>query len=184
MLSEDAYYRDQTHLSFAERERRNYDHPDAIEQNLLARHLGELREGRAVDAPVYDYGQHTRADQTRRIEPASVLIIEGILVLANPAVRDLTDLKLYIDAPLDVCLLRRLRRDVEERDRSVDSVAQQYLDTVRPGYHRFVRPSAEYADLVITRGGRNRVALDTVRRAVLDRVSESASPQASVGEGA
>ncbi|MEM6301099.1 MAG: uridine kinase [Pseudomonadota bacterium] len=172
-LAEDSYYRDQSDLSFQAREQRNYDHPDAIEQDLMAQHLRVLREGNSVQVPVYDYARHTRAEEKRSVDPAPILIVEGILVLTNAELRSLVDLKLFIDAPLDVCLLRRMQRDVQERARTIESVAQQYLATVRPGYHNFVRPSAEHADLVVTGGGRNSVALDTVRRAILGRVREA-----------
>jgi uridine kinase len=167
LIKEDAYYRDQAHLPLAEREKQNYDHPDAIEQDLLARHLEALSRGEAVDSPLYDYSLHTRRSETLRIEPASVIIVEGILLLTHTALRERFDIKFYMDTPLDICLLRRMERDIRERGRSLESVISQYQATVRPMYHEFIRPSMRYADMVITRGGRNRVALDVVRGMLL-----------------
>jgi uridine kinase len=167
LIKEDAYYRDQAHLPFAEREKQNYDHPDAIEQDLLAGHLEALSRGEAVDSPLYDYSLHTRRSETLRIEPASVIIVEGILLLTHTMLRERFDIKFYMDTPLDICLLRRMERDIRERGRSLESVVSQYQATVRPMYHEFIRPSMRYADMVITRGGRNRVALDVVRGMLL-----------------
>ena len=167
LIKEDAYYRDQRHIPLKDREAVNYDHPDALEQDLLARHLQELSAGRAVDAPLYDYTVHSRRSETVRIEPAAVIIVEGILLLTHAGLRNAFDIKFYMDTPLDICLLRRMARDIKERGRSLDSVTSQYQDTVRPMYHEFIRPSVRYADMVITRGGRNRVALDVVRNMLL-----------------
>lgn len=167
LIKEDAYYRDQTHLSFAEREVVNYDHPQAIEQDLLADHLHRLRSGEPIEVPVYDYAQHTRSDRTVTVEPARVIVVEGILLLTNKALRDAFDMRFYMDTALDVCLLRRIQRDVRERGRTLESVIKQYEATVRPMYQEFIAPSSRHADMVITRGGRNRVALDVVRTMVL-----------------
>ncbi len=162
-IREDSYYRDQTDLSLAEREKVNYDHPKAIEQDLLAEHLNRLRAGEAVQAPVYDYAVHTRSDETERLEPAPLIIVEGILLLTNAALREAFDVCFFMDTPLDICLLRRIDRDVRERGRTLESVLRQYEDSVRPMYHEFIAPSARHADMLITRGGRNRVALEIVR---------------------
>jgi uridine kinase len=167
LMKEDAYYRDQAHLPLKEREQQNYDHPDAIEQDLLATHLQALAHGEAVESPLYDYALHTRRPKTLRIEPASVIIVEGILLLAHAGLRDACDIKFYMDTPLDICLLRRMQRDIRERGRTLESVVSQYQATVRPMYQEFIRPSMRHADMVITRGGRNRVALDVVRNTVL-----------------
>ena len=175
LLKEDAYYRDQSHKTLDEREAVNYDHPDALEHELLSAHLQQLREGKAVDVPVYDYTVHTRAAEVERVEPAEVIIVEGILLLASEALRDSFDMRFYMDTALDICLLRRLDRDMRERGRSLESVVTQYQDTVRPMYYRYIRPSAEYADMVITGGGKNRVALDVVRSVLLERAQESRS---------
>ena len=163
LLREDAYYRDQSSLPLAERAAVNYDHPQAIEQDLLFEHLTELREGRAIEAPLYDYAVHTRRVETQRIEPAPIIVVEGILLLTHPELRSVFDIRFFMDTPLDICLLRRIDRDVRERGRSLASVIDQYQSTVRPMYQEFIAPSARYADMVITRGGRNRVALDFVR---------------------
>ncbi len=167
LIKEDAYYRDQSHLSLEEREIVNYDHPQAIEQELLASHLQALRTGESVEAPVYDYTVHTRRPETVTLEPATVIVVEGILLLSNPGLREVFDIKFYMDTPLDICLLRRIERDVRERGRTLESVTSQYHETVRPMYHEFIAPSARFADMIITGGGRNRVALDVVRGVVM-----------------
>ncbi|GAB5414546.1 MAG: uridine kinase [Congregibacter sp.] len=168
LIQEDAYYRDQSHKAFSERELANYDHPDAIEYELLETQLRELCEGRAVSAPLYDYSQHTRSAETRELRPAPVIILEGILLLTQRSIRDLCDMKFFLDTPLDICLLRRIQRDLIERGRSLESIVSQYESTVRPMYKRFIEPSARHADMLIARGGKNRVALDLVRLTVLD----------------
>lgn len=183
LIKEDAYYRDQAHIALKDRETVNYDHPDAIEQDLLASHLRTLSSGQAIDSPLYDYTVHTRRPETRRIEPAEVVIVEGILLLTHGELRDACDIKFYMDTPLDICLLRRMARDLKERGRSLESVTTQYQETVRPMYHQFIRPSVRHADMVITRGGKNRVALDVVRNMLLSlslSLSQSVTEQ---GEG-
>ena len=159
IVNEDSYYRRRDELPFADREKINYDHPAAIEHELLVEHLAALRRGEAVEVPRYDYGQHNRHAQTDRLEPSKVLILEGILILHIPELRELLDLKLYVDVPMDICLARRLRRDMVERDRSLDSVLQQYDTTVRPMFFQFIEPSKQHADLIIPHGGENRSAL-------------------------
>ena len=159
IVNEDSYYRRRDDLPFADREKINYDHPAAIEHELLVEHLAALRRGEAVEVPRYDYGQHNRHAQTDRLEPSKVLILEGILILHIPELRELLDLKLYVDVPMDICLARRLRRDMVERDRSLDSVLQQYDTTVRPMFFQFIEPSKQHADLIIPHGGENRSAL-------------------------
>ena len=159
IVNEDSYYRRRDELPFADREKINYDHPAAIEHELLVEHLAALRRWEAVEVPRYDYGQHNRHAETDRLEPAKVLILEGILILHIPELRELLDLKLYVDVPMDICLARRLRRDMVERDRSLDSVLQQYDTTVRPMFFQFIEPSKQHADLIIPHGGENRSAL-------------------------
>ena len=159
IVNEDSYYRRRDDLPFADREKINYDHPAAIEHELLVEHLAALRRGEAVEVPRYDYCQHNRHAETDRLEPAKVLILEGILILHIPELRELLDLKLYVDVPMDICLARRLRRDMVERDRSLDSVLQQYDTTVRPMFFQFIEPSKQHADLIIPHGGENRSAL-------------------------
>ena len=171
LISEDSYYRDQGAVPLAERERVNYDHPDAIEQDLLLSHLSALRAGEGVEVPVYDYERHTRASQRERVAPAPVVLVEGILLLAHPGLRDFFDIRFFVDTPLDLCLLRRLSRDTDERGRSVADVLRQYEETVRPMYFEFIQPSARHADMVITGGGRNTAALDVVKRLVLSHLA-------------
>ena len=161
-IPHDAYYRDHSHLPMEERSKVNYDHPDSLETELLVEHLKALRAGQAVEIPVYDFTTHSRTQQTRRIEPASVVLVEGILVFAEPALRDLFDVKLYVDTDADVRFIRRLQRDIEERGRSVRSVCEQYLTTVRPMHLEFVEPSKRYADVIIPEGGFNEVAISMV----------------------
>ena len=172
-ITEDAYYRDQASVPVNERDKVNYDHPDALEHDLLAEHLTCLRNGEAVKVPVYDYAVHTRSSQVVDVKPTPVIVVEGILLLSNEELRDCFDVCFYLDAPLDVCLVRRLERDTRERGRSLESILEQYLATVRPMYHRFIKPSAEFADMVITGGGRNLAALDVVRSLVVDRAKAS-----------
>jgi uridine kinase len=169
ILHEDSYYRRRDDLPFEQRERINYDHPEAIEHELLIQHLETMRRGEPVDVPVYDYGKHNRHADTKRLEPSRVLILEGILVLHVPELRELLDLKIYVDVPMDVCLSRRLRRDMVERERSLDSVLQQYHRTVRPMFFQFIEPSKQHADLIVPHGGENPNAL-SVLLSHLDRL--------------
>ncbi len=161
-IPHDAYYRDLSHLPPEERSRVNFDHPDALETELLIEHLKALRAGRPVEIPVYDFTTHTRKKETRRVEPQRVILVEGILVFAEPALRELFDVKIYVDTDADIRFIRRLRRDVAERGRTVESVIEQYLRTVRPMHLEFVEPSKRYADVIIPEGGFNEVALDMV----------------------
>lgn len=163
LLREDAYYRDQSHLPLEKRREVNYDHPQAIEQDLLLAQLQALRAGQAVEVPCYDYTLHTRCRETQRVEPAPIIVVEGILLLTHADLRAAFDIRFFMDTPLDICLLRRIERDVRERGRSLDSVIGQYQGSVRPMYQEFIAPSACHADMVITGGGRNRVALDFLR---------------------
>lgn len=161
-IPHDAYYRDLSHLPLHERVQVNFDHPDSLETELLIEHLKELRAGRSVEIPVYDFTTHTRTDQTRRVKPAPVILVEGILVFAERELRQLFDVKLYVDTDADVRFIRRLRRDIEERNRTVESVCEQYLSTVRPMQLEFVEPSKRYADVIIPEGGFNEVAIEMV----------------------
>lgn len=161
-IPHDAYYRDLSHLPPEERIKVNFDHPDSLETDLLIEHLKQLKAGQPVDIPVYDFTTHTRTNQTRRVGPAPVILVEGILVFAEPALRELFDVKLYVDTDADVRLIRRIQRDVRERGRSLESVLQQYLTTVRPMHLEFVEPSKRYADVIIPEGGHNEVAIEMV----------------------
>jgi uridine kinase len=166
ILAEDAYYRDQSHLPMAERELTNYDHPDAFEHELLVQHLEDLAAGKAVEIPAYDFSKHTRVKQTRCIQPAKVVIVEGILLLSDARLCELFDIKVFVDTPLDICLLRRIKRDLQERGRTLDSITAQYNATVRPMYFEFIAPSRAQADLVVTRGGKNRIAIDVLKQKI------------------
>jgi len=161
-IPHDAYYRDLGRLPLAQRVQVNFDHPNSLETELLVEHLKALRGERAVEIPVYDFTTHTRTGQTRRVEPAPVILVEGILIFAEPALRELLDVRLYVDTDADVRFIRRLRRDVEERGSSVESVCDQYLSTVRPMHLEFVEPSKRHADVIIPEGGFNEIATEMV----------------------
>ncbi len=162
LIQQDSYYKDQSHLPMEERVRINYDHPDSIDTALLIRHLQELIAGRPVEVPIYDFTTYTRTPHTRRVEPRPVILVEGILVFVEKALRDLFDIKIYVDADPDIRFIRRLRRDLAERGRTLESVIQQYLSTVRPMHLEFVEPSKRYADIIIPEGGFNTVVLDMI----------------------
>lgn len=162
ILNEDAYYRDRSDLSYEQRCLINYDHPDALEHELLAEHLAALRNGDAIQVPSYDYSKHNRMSETLEFIPSTVVILEGILLLSEPKLREQLDLKVFVDVPMDVCLTRRLRRDIQERGRSLDSVLQQYETTVRPMFFEFIDPSKQFADLIVPRGGENPNALNVL----------------------
>ncbi len=161
-IPHDAYYRDLSHLPYHLRMQVNFDHPDSLETELLVEHLRKLKAGEPVEIPVYDFTTHTRTSRTQRIGPAPVILVEGILVFAEPALRELFDVKLYVDTDADLRFIRRLQRDVQERGRTLESVIQQYLTTVRPMHLEFVEPSKRYADVIIPEGGFNEVAIEMV----------------------
>jgi uridine kinase len=161
-IPHDAYYRELGHLPREERARVNFDHPDSLETELLVEHLKVLCAGQAVEIPIYDFTTHMRTKETRRVEPAPVILVEGILIFVEPELRKLLDVKLYVDTDADVRFIRRLQRDVHERRRSVESVCEQYLTTVRPMHQEFVEPSKRYADVIIPEGGFNEVAIEMV----------------------
>lgn len=162
VLDHDAYYRDLSHLPPDERARFNFDHPDALETELMREHLDQLLLDNPIEKPVYDFTSHTRADETETVEPRPVIIIEGILVLAEPLLLERMDIKIFVDAADDIRLMRRIRRDLQERGRSIESVLQQYERTVRPMHLEFVEPSKRKADIIIPRGGHNQVAIHMV----------------------
>jgi uridine kinase len=167
VIRHDDYYKAQTEKPMEERVKQNYDCPDAFDTDLMAEHISALRKGESIDCPVYDYMVHDRSDKVRKIDPRPVLIIDGILVLAEPALRDLMDIKIYVDTDADIRILRRIRRDVHQRNRTMDSVIDQYLATVKPMHEQYVEPSRKHADIIIPEGGYNMVALEMV----CDRVS-------------
>ncbi len=161
-VQHDAYYRDQSGKPFEERSRVNYDHPDSLETELLIAQLKQLRSGQAIEAPVYDFATHTRKRETRHIDPRSIILVEGILILSDPALRQLFDVKIFVDTDADLRLIRRLQRDMAERGRTFESVITQYTETVRPMHLEFVEPSKRYADVIIPEGGFNLVALEMI----------------------
>lgn len=158
----DAYYRDASHLPPAERAQLNYDHPDSLENDLLILHLRQLQAGKPVEIPTYDFVTHSRRAETRHVDPQPVIMVEGILIFADKRLRDLMDMKIYIDTDADLRFIRRLQRDIEERGRAPMSVINQYLNTVRPMHLEFVEPSKRYADVIIPEGGHNEVAIEMV----------------------
>lgn len=162
VLDHDAYYRDLSHLPPEERAQFNFDHPNALETDLLRRHLDALLEGYTIEKPCYNFATHSRLEETQTIYPHPVVIIEGILVLAEPTLRECMDIKIFVDTADDIRLLRRIRRDIEDRGRSISSVLTQYEKTVRPMYIEFVEPSKRHADLILPRGGHNKVGIDLV----------------------
>ena len=171
VIKHDDYYLSQHDKTYEERTRINYDSPDAFDTELMAEHLRMLKMGFAIDCPVYDYTQHDRSDQVKRIEPSEVLIIDGILVLADPRLRAFMDIKIFVDTDADIRILRRIRRDVNERGRSLDSVIDQYLSTVKPMHEMYVEPSKKYADIIIPEGGYNLVAMEMIENRVMAHLS-------------
>ncbi|WP_428267778.1 uridine kinase [Haliangium sp.] len=162
IIEHDAYYRDLSQLAPDQRAQVNYDHPNALESDLLVEHLAMLRAGAAVDVPIYDFVQHTRKPETMRVVPAPVIIVEGILVFVEERLRSQFDIKIFVDTDADIRLIRRIRRDLEQRGRSFTSVREQYYDTVRPMHLAYVEPSKRWADLIIPEGGDNHIALDVL----------------------
>ncbi len=161
-IEHDAYYRDLSHLPLEQRRDFNFDHPDALEDELLIAHLETLLQGQPVQIPVYDFANYVRTDRLERIEPKRVILVAGILIFVNKALREMMDIKIYVDAPADLRFIRRLMRDLSERGRTVENVIDQYLQTVRPMHLEFVEPSKMYADVIIPRGGQNIKAIEMV----------------------
>ncbi|MCL4165541.1 UNVERIFIED_CONTAM: hypothetical protein GTU68_029602 [Idotea baltica] len=172
VIAEDAYYKRQDHLSMEERVLTNYDHPSAFDHDLLMEHIRQLEAGQVVDAPVYDYVSHNRSDVTTTIKSTPVVVMEGMLLYHTLALRGLFGLKLFVDTPLDICLARRVERDVIERGRTVDSVLSQYHKTVRPMYHEFIEPTKYYADLIVPMGGNNQVALGVLDSKIAQLINQ------------
>jgi uridine kinase len=171
-IDHDAYYRDLGHLSLEERGAVNFDHPDALDNALMAAQLEALLERRPIEKPVYDFALHTRAPETVHVEPRDVILVDGILLFAEPRLRELFDLRIFVDTDADVRFIRRLRRDLDERGRSLDSVIEQYLTTVRPMHFEFVEPTKRYADVIIPRGGQNRAGIEVVAARIRERLAE------------
>ncbi len=176
-IQHDSYYKDLSHLPLEERRQFNFDHPDALDTPLLIRHLRRLRQGHPVEVPNYDFASYCRLPDTRKVCPSAVVIVEGILILTEQALRDLIDLKIYVDTDADLRLIRRIERDISERGRTIESVIEQYLATVRPMHLEFVEPSKRYADVIIPLGGQNVAALELVTARILsllDRAEQEA----------
>ena len=174
VLSHDNYYRRHDDLTYEERCRLNYDEPAALETDLMARHLDQLRRGQAIDCPVYDFAVHNRSEETIRIEPKKVIIVEGILIFENEALRNLMDIRIFVDTDADVRLCRRIKRDVNKRGRTLESVLNQYQQTVTPMHEQYVEPSKRYAHIVIPEGGKNVVALEMVVGRIRHHLEEDA----------
>ncbi|AND41600.1 MULTISPECIES: uridine kinase [Cytobacillus] len=160
MIEQDYYYKDQTHLPFEERLKTNYDHPLAFDNDLLIEHIENLLRYEPINKPVYDYAMHTRSEEVIEVEPKDVIILEGILILEDERLRNLMDMKLYVDTDADLRIIRRLFRDIKERGRTMDSVIEQYVNVVRPMHNQFIEPTKRYADIIIPEGGHNYVAID------------------------
>ena len=168
MIQQDMYYKDQSHLSMEERVKTNYDHPMAFDNDLLVEHLQKLIKGEAIEKPRYDFTIHNRAKDTTTVEPREIIIVEGILILEDERIRDLLDIKVYVDTDADIRILRRLVRDINERGRTVESVIDQYLKMVRPMHMEFTEPTKRYADIIIPEGGHNYVAIDILMAKIRD----------------
>ena len=162
VLSHDNYYKRHDELPLEQREKLNYDEPDALETDLMARHLEQLRRGEAIDCPVYDFTVHNRSDETIRVVPQPVIIVEGILIFENESLRNLMDIRIFVDTDADIRLCRRIKRDVNKRGRTLESVLTQYQQTVKPMHDQYVEPSKRFADIVVPEGGKNAVALDLI----------------------
>ena len=173
VIGHDSYYKRQEGKTYEERALQNYDHPDAFETDLMVRHLKALKSGVAVQCPVYSYTDHNRTDETVEVRPASVIIVEGLLIFQNPELRDLMDIKIFVDTDADVRILRRILRDVKERGRSLDSVVTQYLTTVKPMHEQFIEPSKRFADIIVLEGGHNLVALDMIMQRIANHIGSN-----------
>jgi uridine kinase len=178
VLQQDYYYKDLRHLKTHERARQNYDHPDSVDMDLMVEHVTQLRAGQAIERPIYDFVHHCRDTRLLRVRPRPTVIVEGILVFYNKALRDLMDIRVFIDVDADLRFIRRLLRDVRERGRTVDSVVEQYLNTVRPMHTRFIEPARHFADIVIPEGAHNQAAVDLLIEEVRSRMegTDRASP--------
>ena len=173
VLSHDNYYKRRDELTYEQRCLINYDEPDALETDLMAVHLDQLRQGQAIDCPVYDFTQHNRSEETIRIEPKKVIIVEGILIFENQPLRDLMDIRIFVDTDADVRLCRRIKRDVTKRGRSLESVLQQYQETVKPMHEMYVEPSKKFANIIVPEGGQNYVALDMITGRIRRHLEEA-----------
>ena len=162
MIEQDSYYKDQRHLSMEDRVKTNYDHPNAFDNNLLVSHLESLLNGHSIQKPSYDFSIHNRIEDTTKVEPKEIVIVEGILILEDPRIRELLDIKIYVDTDADVRIIRRMVRDINERGRTMESVINQYLNVVKPMHNQFTEPTKKFADIIIPEGGHNKVAIDII----------------------
>ena len=163
VISEDSYYKDHSDIPFEERAKINYDHPNSMDHELLHNHLQQLVEGKSVNIPIYNHSMHTRDEQTRTIGRHVIIVLEGILLFVEPKLREMMDIRIFMETAPDICLMRRLKRDIKDRARTLDSVLKQYEDTVRPMYLQFIEPTKRHADLIVPRGGGNRIAIDMIQ---------------------
>ena len=173
MLQEDSYYKSQDDIPFEERTKVNYDHPNAFDTDLLIEQLEDLLSWKTIEIPVYDYAAHTRSKEVLVQEPREVIIVEGILTLNDARLRDLMDIKIFVDTDDDIRIIRRIQRDIEERGRTLQSVIDQYLETVKPMYHQFIEPSKRYTDIIVPEGGENQVAIDLLVTKVRDIIRKN-----------
>ena len=171
VLSHDNYYRPYDNLPIEERKKVNYDHPDAFDTDMMIEHLKQLKAGNPIECPIYDYTNYARCEETTRIEPRKVILVEGILIFENKALCSQMDIKIFVDTDADVRLIRRIRRDVAKRGRSLDSVLTQYLATVKPMHEHFIEPSKRLADVIVPEGGHNNVAYDMIVNAIMRRIA-------------
>jgi len=180
IIMQDSYYKDQSHLTFDERTKTNYDHPHAFDTPLLIEHLETLLRGEAIEMPIYDFTVHNRKKETIKEEPKDIIIVEGILILEDEKLRDLFDIKIYVDTDADIRILRRLTRDIRDRGRTLASVIEQYLSVVRPMHLQFIEPTKRYADLIVPEGGKNRVAIDILVSTIKQHLTELPQDESSV----
>ncbi|SDK52831.1 uridine kinase [Natronincola ferrireducens] len=172
IIQQDSYYKDQSNLTFEERVTTNYDHPLAFDTELLIQHLTRLLKNQSIDKPIYDFEQHTRKKETELVEPKDIIILEGIMLLEDPKLRSMLDIKIFVDTDADVRIIRRIVRDIKDRGRTLESVIDQYLTTVRPAHLQFVEPNKKYADIIIPEGGFNQVAIDIIVTKIQSIVNE------------
>lgn len=172
IIEQDAYYRDQSTMSYEERVKTNYDHPLAFDTDLLIKHIGMLCEGKTIEKPVYNFSIHNREERTITVESRDIIIIEGIMILEDERLRNLMDIKIFVDTDADVRIIRRITRDINERGRTLDSVIDQYLTTVKPAHEQFIEPMKKYADIIIPEGGYNKVAIDLMSTKVMAIIKE------------
>ena len=175
IIEQDSYYKDQSNISFEERVKTNYDHPFAFDNELLVSHLKDLLDGKSIQKPIYDFENHNRKQETVLVEPKDIIVLEGILILYDEDLRNLMDIKLFVDTDADVRVIRRILRDIKDRGRTLDSVVKQYMTTVRPAHMQFVEPTKRYADIIIPEGGYNKVAIDIIVTKVNDIVNRKAN---------